>query len=123
MPGRCWPVMNAVFTSTGSTISTKAMSSKRTRSRKSPVPSRSSKGFVGILSAELYFPENGSLKGKRMYLRRIRDQVTRGHGASFAEVGYQDLWQRSRVIMAVASSDLQVLEAVSYTHLRAHETD
>jgi len=88
------------------------MSSRRTRSRKSPVPNRSSKGFVGILSVELYFPENGSLKGKRMYLRRIRDQVTRGHGASFAEVGYQDLWQRSRVVLAVASSDVQVLEAM-----------
>ncbi|MFH1833486.1 MAG: DUF503 domain-containing protein [bacterium] len=77
-----------------------------------PVPSRSSKAFVGILSAELHFPENGSLKGKRVYLRRMRDQVTRGHGASFAEVGYQDLWQRSRVVVAVASSDLQVLEGV-----------
>jgi uncharacterized protein YlxP (DUF503 family) len=44
-----------------------------------------------------------------MYLRRIRDQVTR-RGASFAEVGYQDLWQRSRVVLAVAASDLQVLE-------------
>jgi len=75
-----------------------------------PELNKSSKGFVGILTAELYFPENGSLKGKRMYLRRIRDQVTRRHGASFAEVGYQDLWQRSRVILAVASSDVQVLE-------------
>ena len=73
---------------------------------------RSSKGFVGILTAELHFPDSGSLKGKRMYLRRIRDQVTRRHGASFAEVGHQDLWQRSRVIVAVASSDLQVLEEV-----------
>jgi len=69
-----------------------------------------SKGFVGILTVELFFPDNGSLKGKRMYLRRIRDQVTRRHGASFAEVGHQDLWQRSRVVLAVASSDLQVLE-------------
>lgn len=60
--------------------------------------------------AELYFPENGSIKDKRMHLRRIRDQVTRGHGASIAEVGYQDLWQRSRVVIAVASSDLQTLE-------------
>jgi uncharacterized protein len=75
-----------------------------------PVLNKSGKGFVGIITAELYFPENGSLKGKRMYLRRIRDQVTRRHGASFAEVGHQDLWQRSRVVMAVASSDLQVLE-------------
>jgi uncharacterized protein YlxP (DUF503 family) len=65
---------------------------------------------VGILTADLYFPENGSLKGKRMYLRRIRDQVTRHHGASFAEVGYQDLWQRSRVVCAVAASDPRVLQ-------------
>ena len=75
-----------------------------------PAPSRSSKGFVGILSVELFFPETGSLKGKRMFLRRIRDQVTRRHGASFAEVGLQDVWQRSRVIMAVAASDVHVLE-------------
>jgi uncharacterized protein YlxP (DUF503 family) len=54
-----------------------------------------------------------------MYLRRIRDQVTRHHGASFAEVGHQDLWQRSRVVLAVASSDLQVLEA-SLDRLRAY---
>jgi uncharacterized protein YlxP (DUF503 family) len=60
----------------------------------------------------LYFPENGSLKGKRMYLRRIRDQVTRHHGASFAEVGHQDLWQRSRVMCAVAASDPRVLEEI-----------
>ena len=79
----------------------------------------SSKGFVGIMVAELHFPENGSLKGKRMFLRRIRDQVTRRHGASFAEVGHQDLWQRSRVVMAVASSDIQVLEEI-LDRLRAY---
>ncbi len=84
-----------------------------------PAPSKSNKGFVSILAAELYFPDNGSLKGKRMYLRRIRDQVTRRHGASFAEVGHQDLWQRSRIVMAVVSSDLQVLEETS-DRLRAY---
>ncbi len=65
---------------------------------------------MGILTADLYFPDNGSLKGKRMYLRRIRDQITRNHGASFSEIGHQDLWQRSRVVCALAASDLQVLE-------------
>jgi uncharacterized protein len=75
-----------------------------------PALNKSNKGFVGILAAELYFPDNGSLKGKRMYLRRIRDQVTRRHGASFAEIGHQDLWQRSRVLIASAASDPQVLE-------------
>ena len=84
-----------------------------------PVLNRSSKGFVGILAADLYFPDNGSLKGKRMYLRRIRDQVTRRHGASFAEVGHQDLWQRSRIVVAVAASDVQVLEQ-AFDRLRAY---
>jgi uncharacterized protein YlxP (DUF503 family) len=46
-----------------------------------------------------------------MHLRRVRDQVTRRFGATFAEVGHQDLWQRSRVVIAVAASDMQVLEA------------
>jgi hypothetical protein len=45
-----------------------------------------------------------------MHLRRVRDQVTRRFGATFAEVGHQDLWQRSRVVIAVAASDLRVLE-------------
>jgi uncharacterized protein len=75
-----------------------------------PAPSRSSKGFVGIVVADLHFPESGSLKGKRMHLRKVRDQVTRRFGASFAEVGYQDLWQRSKIVMAVAASDLPWLE-------------
>lgn len=45
-----------------------------------------------------------------MYLRRLRDHIVRRYGASFAEVGYQELWQRSRVVVAMASSDLQLLE-------------
>ena len=84
-----------------------------------PALNKHGKGFVGIATAELHFPENGSLKGKRMYLRRIRDQVTRQHGASFAEVGHQDLWQRSRIVAAVASSDLQVLDE-TLDRLRAY---
>ena len=32
---------------------------------------RMAAGFVGILSAELHFPENGSLKGKRKELLSV----------------------------------------------------
>jgi len=75
-----------------------------------PARNKSSKGFVGILVAELHFPECGSLKGKRMFMRSMRDQISRRFGGSFAEVGYQDLWQRTRILAAVAASDLQTLE-------------
>jgi uncharacterized protein len=76
-----------------------------------PLSSKSNKGFVGVLSVELHFPESGSLKAKRMFLRRVRDTVTRQYGASFAEIGHQDLWQRSRILVAVAASDLGVLDS------------
>jgi len=45
-----------------------------------------------------------------MHLRKVRDQVTGRFGATFAEVSYQDLWQRSRVVIAVAASNLGVLD-------------
>ena len=72
--------------------------------------SRRPRGFVGIVAAELHFGEAGSLKDKRVFMRRVRDRLTRQHGATFAEIGYQDLWQRSAVVAAVAASDLSVLE-------------
>lgn len=45
-----------------------------------------------------------------MHLRRIRDYLTSRRGVSFAEVGHQALWQRSRVLVAVAASDVQWLQ-------------
>lgn len=71
---------------------------------------RSSRGFVGVVAAELYFPEATSLKEKRMYLRSIRSHLTRSCGATFAEVGGQDLWQRALVVFAIAASEVGALE-------------
>ena len=56
-------------------------------------------GYVGILSTELHFPENGSLKGKRKELLSVKAQLQRRFGASVAEVDHHDLWQRSRVTL------------------------
>jgi uncharacterized protein len=59
-------------------------------------------GFVGILRFELHLPENGSLKGKRRYLLQVKSRLERRYGASVAEIGYHDLWQRSLLVMVVA---------------------
>ncbi len=58
-------------------------------------------GFVGILSFELHLPEGESLKGKRRHLLHTKAQLERRFGASVAEVDLHDLWQRSRLTMAV----------------------
>ena len=58
-------------------------------------------GYVGILSIELHFPEAGSLKGKRKHVLSAKSQLQNRFGASVAEVDLHDLWQRSRLTMAV----------------------
>ena len=57
-------------------------------------------GWVGVLSAELHFPENRSLKGKRKELLSAKAQLQRRFGASVAEVDHHDLWQRARLTVA-----------------------
>jgi uncharacterized protein YlxP (DUF503 family) len=57
-------------------------------------------GYVGILSAELHFPDNHSLKGKRKELLSTKAQLQRRFGAAVAEVDHHDVWQRSRVTLA-----------------------
>ena len=67
-------------------------------------------GYVGILSAELHFPENGSLKGKRKELLSVKAQLQRRFGASVAEVDYHDLWQRSRLTLSCVAGGHHELE-------------
>jgi uncharacterized protein YlxP (DUF503 family) len=83
-------------------------------------------GFVGILSVELHFPEAGSLKGKRKYVKSAKAQLQNRFGASVAEVDFHDLWQRSRLTMScVARDEREVLrlldEAERYLHAQEYE--
>jgi uncharacterized protein len=57
-------------------------------------------GYIGILSFELHFPDNHSLKGKRKELLSLKAQLARRFGASVAEVDHHDVWQRSRLTLA-----------------------
>ena len=63
-------------------------------------------GYVGILSIELHFPDAGSLKGKRSYVKSAKAQLQQRFGASVAEVDYHDLWQRSRLVLACAAREM-----------------
>jgi uncharacterized protein YlxP (DUF503 family) len=81
-------------------------------------------GFVGILSAELHFPENGSLKGKRKELLSVKAQLQRRFGASVAEVDHHDLWQRARITMSCVARehrDVEELLAGAERYLAARD--
>ena len=62
-------------------------------------------GYVGILSVELHFPDNHSLKGKRKELLSVKAQLQRRFGASVAEVDHHDVWQRARLTVSCVARE------------------
>jgi len=81
---------------------------------------------LGVLLAELHFPQSRSLKEKRAPLASLRDAVHARFRASFSEVGLHDVWQRSRVLVVLAASSLQqatqqIDEVDRYLHAQEFE--
>jgi uncharacterized protein YlxP (DUF503 family) len=66
-------------------------------------------GYVGILSAELHFPESHSLKEKRHFLRSAKQRL-QNMGAAVAEVDHHDVWQRSRLTVSVVTREYREVE-------------
>ena len=60
--------------------------------------------FVVLLRVHLFFPESGSLKSKRAELNSVKAHLRQRMGASVAEVGHQDSWQRSTLAVAFAEA-------------------
>ena len=69
-----------------------------------------SSGYVGILSVELHFPEAGSLKGKRKYVKSAKAQLQNRFGVSVAEVDYHELWQRARLTLSCVTREYREAE-------------
>jgi uncharacterized protein YlxP (DUF503 family) len=69
--------------------------------------------IVALLSIELYLPMSGSLKDKRMVLRRVKDRL-KAFNVAVAEVAHQDLWQRAGLgVVTVAGSEDMAGETLS----------
>ena len=69
-----------------------------------------SSGYVGILSVELHFPESGSLKGKRKYVKSAKAQLQNRFGVAVAEVDHHELWQRARLTMSCVAREYREAE-------------
>jgi uncharacterized protein YlxP (DUF503 family) len=83
-------------------------------------------GYIGILTVELHFPEAGSLKGKRKFVKSAKAQLQNRFGAAVAEVDHHELWQRSRLTVACVAREHreaeQLLEeAVRYLNGQEYE--
>ncbi len=65
-------------------------------------------GYVAMLVIDLRLHDASSLKGKRRELAPVKTWL-RGRGASVAETGYLEKWQRASLTAAVASGSLGAL--------------
>ncbi len=70
-------------------------------------------GFVALLTVELHFPEAGSLKGKRHFVRSAKDNLRNRFGASVAEVDHHDLWQRATLLVACTGRTVHDVEELA----------
>ncbi len=69
--------------------------------------------YIALLLVHLHFPDAGSLKAKRKDLASVKAQLHGRMGAAVAEVGHQDLWQRSTLAVALTGGSLRVLESAA----------
>jgi len=68
--------------------------------------------LVGLCTVELFIPDSGSLKGKRQVIKSIKDRIRQKFNVSVAEIGDQDLWQRSVFGIACVGTDKKFVNGV-----------
>ena len=71
------------------------------------------------MRVHLFFPESGSLKGKRAELNRVKALLRERLHTSVAEVGHQDSWQRSTLAVAIAARSAALAQDTVDTVQRA----
>jgi uncharacterized protein YlxP (DUF503 family) len=67
---------------------------------------------VGTLRLDIHLPAAHSLKAKRSVLNHVKERVRHRFNASIAEVGHQDLWQRTALGVAVVGESPSVVDRV-----------
>lgn len=67
---------------------------------------------VGIVSMELHMPGICSLKEKRGVVKRVVERVRSRFPVSIAEVGYNDVYEKSIIGFSVVSNDARLVESI-----------
>ena len=60
--------------------------------------------IVGLAACECIIYDSHSLKEKRAVLQRVMTRLKQKYNVSVAEVDFQDMWQRTKIAIAVVSS-------------------
>ncbi len=66
--------------------------------------------IVGLLTLDIHLPYSHSLKEKRKRMLRIKDLLKNKYNVAFAELDFQDKWQRTRIGIVTLNSQKKIIE-------------
>lgn len=79
--------------------------------------------LVGTLRLEVHLPAADSLKAKRSVVNHVKERVRHRFNAAIAEVGHQELWQRTTLGVAVVGEEAPVLDRALHEILAVIERE
>ena len=79
--------------------------------------------LVGTLRLEIHLPAADSLKAKRSVVNHVKERVRHRFNAAIAEVGNQELWQRTTLGVAVVGEEAPVLDRALHEILAVIERE
>ena len=66
--------------------------------------------IIGLLILDIHLPYSHSLKEKRKRMLRFKDRLKNKYNVAFAELEFQDKWQRTRLGMVTLNSQKKSLK-------------
>ena len=79
--------------------------------------------LVGMMRLEIHLPAADSLKAKRSVVNHVKERVRHRFNAAIAEVGQQELWQRTTIGVAVVGEAAPVLDRALHEILAVIERE
>ncbi len=77
--------------------------------------------IIGYLGIEIHFPYSHSLKEKRKRLKSYQDRLKNKFNVSFAELDYQNKWQRAKIGIVMINNKQALIEKVFKQLIREAE--
>ena len=74
--------------------------------------------IIGYLSFEIYLPYSHSLKEKRKRLESIKNRLKNKFNVAFAELDYQNKWQRSQIGIVTLNNQKRVIDKMFHKILK-----
>lgn len=66
--------------------------------------------IVGVLILNIHFPYSHSLKEKRKRMLRLRNRLKNKYNVAFAELDFQDKWQRTRIGIVTLNNQRKIID-------------